>query len=46
MYVLVAPGGVTGLWEWLFLILAVAIDIAAYTGGGFGNRDRIPGMSY
>ena len=42
MYVAVAPGGVTGLWEWLFLILAVVIDIGAYTGGGIGNRDRIP----
>ena len=32
-------------WEWLFLILAVVIDIGAYTGGGYGNKDRIPGMS-
>ena len=45
MYVAVAPGGVTGLFEWLFLILAIVIDIGAYTGGGFGNRDRIPGLS-
>ena len=42
MYVIVAPGGVTGLWDRLFLILAVVIDIGAYTGGGIGNRDRIP----
>jgi len=45
MYVLVAPGGVNGLFEWGFLILALVIDIGAYTGGGLGNRDRIPGMS-
>ena len=45
MYVAVAPGGVNGLWEWLFLILAVVIDIGAYTGGGIGNRKSIPGMS-
>ena len=45
MYVIVAPGGVNGFFEWLFLILAVVIDISAYTGGGFGNRNRIPGMS-
>ena len=45
MYVLVAPGGIVGLWEWLFLILAVVIDIGSYTGGGYGNKDRIPGMS-
>jgi hypothetical protein len=45
MYVAVAPGGVNGIWEWLFLILAVVIDIGAYTGGGIGNRKSIPGMS-
>jgi hypothetical protein len=45
MYVAVAPGGVNGIWEWLFLILAVVIDVGAYTGGGIGNRKSIPGMS-
>jgi hypothetical protein len=45
MYVIVAPGGVTGLFEWLFLIVAVIIDVGSYTGGGLGNRDRIPGVS-
>jgi len=45
MYVSVAPGGVNGLWEWLFLILAVIIDIGAYTGGGFGNRNKIRGTA-
>jgi len=45
MFVLVAPGGVNGLFEWGFLILALIIDIGSYTGGGFGNRNRIPGMS-
>lgn len=45
MYVMVAPGGVTGLFEWLFLIFALVIDIGAYAGGGFGNRDRIPGTA-
>jgi hypothetical protein len=40
MYVLVAPGGVTGIFEWGFLILAVIVDIGAYTGGGYGNRQR------
>ena len=45
MYVLVAPGGINGLFEWGFLILAIITDIAAYAGGGFGNRDRVPGMS-
>ncbi len=45
MYVAVAPGGVEGLWEWLFLGLAVVIDVGAYAGGGYGNRKSIPGMS-
>ncbi len=45
MYVAIAPGGIVGIWEWLFLILAVVIDIGAYTGGGYGNKDKIPGKS-
>ena len=45
MYVIVAPGGVVGFWEWGFLILMLVLDIGAYTGGGYGNRNRIPGMS-
>jgi CDP-diglyceride synthetase len=44
MYVIVSPGGVEGFWNWLFLILAILVDIGAYTGGGIGNRDKIPGM--
>lgn len=39
MWVVVTPGGVAW-WEWLFVVLAVIIDIGAYTGGGYGNRDR------
>ena len=42
MYVLVAPGGVIGL-DWLWLGLALLGDIGMYAGGGYGNRDRIPG---
>jgi hypothetical protein len=45
MYVIVAPGGINGLWEWLFMGLAVIADIGSYTGGGYGNRNRIPGYS-
>lgn len=40
MYVAVAPGGVVGIFEWGFLILAFIIDIGAYGGGGYGNRSR------
>jgi hypothetical protein len=42
MYVLVAPGGVVG-FDWVWLGLAVVSDIGMYAGGGYGNRDRIPG---
>lgn len=42
MYVLVFPGGVNG-FDWLWLGLAVLADIGMYAGGGYGNRDRIPG---
>jgi uncharacterized BrkB/YihY/UPF0761 family membrane protein len=40
MYILVAPGGVTG-WDWLWIGIMVFADIASY-GGGIG-RKRVPG---
>ena len=43
MYVLVSPGGINGLFEWLFLIFALIIDIGSYGGGGYTNRSLIPG---
>ena len=38
---------VTGIYglDWLWLGLAVLADIGSYAGGGYGNRDRIPGYS-
>jgi hypothetical protein len=42
MYVLIAPGVVVG-FDWIWLALAVLADISMYAGGGYGNRDRIPG---
>lgn len=44
MYVAVAPGGVSS-WDWLWIGLAVLADISSYAGGGYGNRQRIPGYS-
>jgi hypothetical protein len=46
MYTLVAlpEQGVTG-WGWLWIGLAAVIDVATYAGGGYGNRNRIPGYS-
>jgi hypothetical protein len=43
-YVLVAAGGVTGL-DWIWIVLGVLVDVLSYTGGGWGNRERIPGMA-
>jgi hypothetical protein len=40
MYVTVAPTGVNGL-DWLWIGIAVLMDIATYSGGAYGNRDRI-----
>jgi len=36
--------GVTG-FAWVWLGLAVVLDIASYSGGAYGNRNRIPGYS-
>ncbi len=40
MYVLLAPAGIYGL-TWLWIGLAVVVDIASYTGGAYGNRRRL-----
>jgi hypothetical protein len=40
MFVSVSPLGITGL-DWLWLGLAIFIDIAGYSGGAYGNRDRM-----
>ena len=38
---------VTGIYglDWLWLVLAVLADLGTYAGGGYGNRDRIPGYA-
>jgi hypothetical protein len=40
MYVLVAPGGVTG-FDWIWLGIGLLADIASYGGGGWGNKERL-----
>jgi hypothetical protein len=42
MYVIVFPGGITGL-DVVWLGLAVALDLVSWLGGGYGNRRQIPG---
>jgi hypothetical protein len=44
MYVAVRPGTVEG-FDWIWLGLSVLVDIACYSGGGYGNRNRMPGYS-
>jgi hypothetical protein len=41
-YVLVAPLGVTGL-DWLWLGLALLVDLGSHGGGAYSNRDRLRG---
>jgi len=43
-YVVVAPGGVVGL-DWLLLVIGLALDVAAYTGGYGNRRARVAGSS-
>jgi hypothetical protein len=43
-YVLVAPGGVIGL-DWFLLAVALLADVASWSGGAFGNRNRMPGYA-
>ena len=38
-YFLVASGGVVGL-DWLFLALALVVDLSSYAGGGAYRRRR------
>lgn len=35
------PGNLTGL-DWVWLILAVIIDVASVASAGYSNRDRLP----
>lgn len=41
MWVAVFPGGIIG-FDWVLLGLALLVDIGSYTGGGYGNKDRLP----
>lgn len=39
-----SPTGVTG-FDYVILGLGVLIDISQWTGGAYGNRDRVPGYA-
>ncbi|HLG75874.1 MAG TPA: hypothetical protein VKX46_05635, partial [Ktedonobacteraceae bacterium] len=39
------PGiGLTG-WGWVWVGLGLLLDISAYTGSGYSNRNRLPGYT-
>jgi hypothetical protein len=45
MYVILwSPGGLVG-WDWMWLGIAVLLDLGHYTYSAYGNREQIPGMS-
>jgi hypothetical protein len=44
MYIAIYPNGLVG-FDWILIGLGVLADIASYGGGGYGNRNRIPGYS-
>jgi hypothetical protein len=41
MWVICAPGGINGL-DWLWIGLAIFVDVAFWGGGARGNRGRMP----
>ncbi len=44
MYVGISPGGIVG-FDWIWIGMAVLADIGMYAGGGYGNKDRMPGTT-
>jgi hypothetical protein len=44
MWVAVSSAGVNG-FDWFWVVLGVLADVASYSGGAWGNRDRLPGSS-
>ena len=45
MYVAVQPAGIDG-FDYLWLGIAVALDLFSWFGGGYTNRDRIRAARY
>jgi hypothetical protein len=40
MYLIVYPGGLVG-FDWVWLGLGLLFDILSYSGGAYGNKDRL-----
>jgi hypothetical protein len=46
MYVILwSPGIGLTTWDWLWLVLAVVLDVMHWGQTAYSNRERIPGMS-
>lgn len=41
--ILWGAGGLTG-WDWLWVGIALLLDLGHYGSSAYGNRDQIPGM--
>ena len=41
VWMMQGPGRVEGL-DWLWLVLAVVVDLASMAGAGYSNRNRLP----
>jgi hypothetical protein len=37
--------GISG-WDWLWIGIAFVLDLGHYGSSAYGNRDKVPGMSY
>lgn len=44
MYVAVAPGGITG-FDYIWLGFGIVFDLFSWFGGGYTNRNRMPGYT-
>lgn len=46
MYVILwSPGIGLTTWDWMWLFLAVVLDVMHYSSTAYANRNQIPGMS-
>jgi len=44
MFVAVAPGGIDGI-DYVWLVVGLALDVAAWSSGAYGGRGRMTGAA-
>ena len=44
MYMVIGGGPLVG-FDWVLMALGVLADVASYSGGGWGNKEVVPGYS-